>query len=81
MAGAGLLQLCEALADDGGLPARQLSQRLALPLPLVQSMLEWLTAKGRVERVDSTPPACPTAGCRHCPAGRRCGEAIYRLKS
>lgn len=43
---AGLLQVRDALALRGSAQAQQLSQSLATPLPLVQAMLDRLTAMG-----------------------------------
>ena len=49
---ASLLQLRDAIALCGSTGANQLSQQLATPLPLVEAMLERLTAMGKIERIE-----------------------------
>uniref|UniRef100_Q8GHK8 Probable [Fe-S]-dependent transcriptional repressor n=1 Tax=Serratia marcescens TaxID=615 RepID=FEOC_SERMA len=66
---AGLLQVRDALALRATSGA-QLSQSLATPLPLVQAMLDRLTAMGKVERIEQDDGACLSGGCKSCPQPR-----------
>ncbi|WP_195743443.1 FeoC-like transcriptional regulator, partial [Serratia marcescens] len=78
---AGLLQVRDALALRGSAQAQQLSQSLATPLPLVQAMLDRLTAMGKVERIEQDGGACLSGGCKSCPQGQGCSTVFYRLKA
>lgn len=78
---ASLLQLRDALALQGGAQAPQLSCQLAMPLPLVEAMLERLTAMGKVERIEQDNSECLNGSCKSCPEGQGCSTVIYRLKS
>ncbi|WP_025119250.1 MULTISPECIES: FeoC-like transcriptional regulator [unclassified Serratia (in: enterobacteria)] len=77
---ASLLQLRDALALQGGAQAQQLSHQLATPLPLVEAMLERLTALGKVERLELDSSECLSGSCKSCPEGLACKTVIYRLK-
>jgi ferrous iron transport protein C len=77
---ASLLQIRDALALQGGAQAQQLSQQLATPLPLVEAMLQRLTAMGKVERIELDSSECLNGGCKSCPEGLACKTVIYRLK-
>lgn len=77
---ASLLQIRDALALQGGAQAQQLSQQLATPLPLVEAMLERLTAMGKVERIEQDNSECLSGSCKSCPEGLACKTVIYRLK-
>lgn len=66
---AGLLQVRDALALRGSAQAQQLSHSLATPLPLVQAMLDRLTAMGKVERIEQDDGACLSGSCKSCPQG------------
>ncbi|KFK93103.1 MULTISPECIES: FeoC-like transcriptional regulator [unclassified Serratia (in: enterobacteria)] len=76
---ASLLQLRDALALRGSAQAQQLSQQLLMPLPLVEAMLERLTALGKVERLEQDNGECLSGSCKSCP--ERCSTVVYRLKS
>lgn len=78
---AGLLQVRDALALRGSAQAQQLSQSLATPLPLVQAMLDRLTAMGKVERIEQDGSACLSGSCKSCPQGQGCSTVFYRLKA
>lgn len=78
---ASLLQIRDALALQGGAQAQQLSRQLATPLPLVEAMLERLTAMGKVERIEQDSADCLSGSCRSCPEGQACSSVIYRLKN
>ncbi|MGP6380667.1 FeoC-like transcriptional regulator [Yersinia bercovieri] len=78
---ASLLQLRDAIALSGSADAHQLSQQLAAPLPLVEAMLERLTAMGKIERIEQDNSGCLTGSCKSCPEGQnQCHTAIYQLK-
>lgn len=73
-----LMQVRDLLAIYGQADARLISQQLSAPEPLVQAMLEKLTAMGKVEKVDIT--ACLTGtSCSACPENQACNHNIYRL--
>ncbi|WP_422527558.1 [Fe-S]-dependent transcriptional repressor FeoC [Serratia fonticola] len=77
---ASLLQIRDALALRGSAQAQQLSQQLATPLPLVEAMLQRLTAMGKVERIEFDSSECLSGSCKSCPEGLACKTVIYRLK-
>lgn len=76
---ASLLQLRDALALRGSAQAQQLSYQLATPLPLVEAMLERLTAMGKAERIEQDSSECLSGSCKNCP--ERCSTVVYRLKN
>ncbi|MEY4475491.1 MAG: ferrous iron transport protein [Pseudomonadota bacterium] len=79
---ASLLQLRDAIALSGSVRASQLSQQLATPLPLIEAMLEKLTAMGKIERIEQDNSGCLTGSCRRCPEGSsQCNTVIYQLKN
>lgn len=78
---ASLLQIRDALALRGSAQARQLSDQLATPLPLVEAMLERLTALGKVERIEQNNSDCLSGSCKNCPEGAGCNTVVYRLKN
>ncbi|TQI77730.1 ferrous iron transport protein C [Serratia fonticola] len=78
---ASLLQIRDALALQGSAQAQQLSRQLATPLPLVEAMLERLTAMGKVERVEQDNNECLSGSCKRCPESQGCSTVIYRLKN
>ncbi|OMQ21077.1 MULTISPECIES: FeoC-like transcriptional regulator [Serratia] len=78
---ASLLQLRDALALRGSAQAQQLSYQLATPLPLVEAMLERLTAMGKVERIEQDNSECLSGSCKNCPEGVGCSTVVYRLKN
>ncbi|KEY58644.1 FeoC-like transcriptional regulator [Serratia sp. DD3] len=77
---ASLLQIRDALALLGSAQAQQLSRQLATPLPLVEAILERLTAMGKVERIEQSSQSCLSGSCRNCPQGQGCSLVVYRLK-
>lgn len=77
---ASLLQIRDALALLGSAQAQQLSRQLATPLPLVEAILERLTAMGKVERIEQNSQACQSDSCPNCPQGQGCSLVVYRLK-
>ncbi|TXE27112.1 ferrous iron transporter C [Serratia marcescens] len=78
---ASLLQMIDALALRGSAQAQQLSQSLATPLPLVQAMLDRLTAMGKVERIEQEDGTCLSGRCKSCPQGREHRTVMYRLNT
>lgn len=78
---ASLLQLRDAIALNGSAQAHQLSQQLATSLPLVEAMLEKLTAMGKIERIELDNSGCLTGSCKQCPEGhQQCHTVLYQLK-
>jgi len=76
-----LLQIRDSLALLGTSDARHLSQRLNLPRPLVQAMLEQLVIMHKAEKLPDKEPAL-AGGCQHCPEGKKCqNPPRYRLTS
>jgi len=74
-----LLQIRDSLALLGASDARNLSQRLDLPVPLVQAMLERLVIMHKAEKLPDKEPTL-AGSCRHCPEGKKClGQPRYRL--
>lgn len=79
---ASLVQLRDAIALSGSADASQLSHQLAMPLPLVEAMLEKLTAMGKIERIEQDNSGCLTGSCKSCPEGKnQCSTVIYQLKN
>ncbi|WP_431224638.1 FeoC-like transcriptional regulator [Serratia sp. L9] len=78
---ASLLQIRDALTLQGSAQAQQLSRQLATPLPLVEAMLERLTAMGKVERIEQDSRECLSGSCKNCPQGQACNTVIYRWKN
>lgn len=78
---ASLLQLRDAIALSGSADATQLSHQLAMPLPLVEAMLERLAAMGKIERIEQDNSGCLTGSCKSCPEGQNhCSTVVYQLK-
>lgn len=78
---ASLVQLRDTIALSGSADAKQLSHQLALPLPLVEAMLEKLTAIGKIERIEQDNSGCMSGSCKSCPEGEsQCNTVIYQLK-
>ncbi|BBI91592.1 FeoC-like transcriptional regulator [Serratia symbiotica] len=75
-----LLQVRDALALHGNVQAQQLSRLLGAPAPLVQAMLERLTAMGKVMRIEQDNNTCLSGSCKSCPQGQGCSTVVYRLK-
>jgi len=76
-----LLHIRDALALLGTADARDLSQRLNLPVPLVQAMLERLIIMHKAEKLPDKEPIL-AGSCQHCPEGKKClGQPRYRLTS
>lgn len=79
---ASLVQLRDAIALSGNTDAKQLSHQLALPLPLVEAMLEKLTVMGKIERIEQDNSGCLSGNCKRCPEGKnQCNTVIYHLKN
>jgi ferrous iron transport protein C len=79
---ASLLQIRDAVALHGNMQAQQLSRQLATPLPLVEAMLERLTAMGKVERIEQDNSDCLSGSCKSCPEGQGCSSTVvYRIKN
>ncbi|AJJ10934.1 ferrous iron transport protein C [Yersinia rohdei] len=77
---ASLLQLRDAIALNGSADAHQLSHQFAMPLPLVEAMLEKLTAMGKLERIEQDNRGCLTGSCKQCPEGQaQCNTVIYHI--
>lgn len=77
---ASLLQVYDALALRGCAQAPQLSRQLAIPLPLVEAMLERLIAMAKVKRIEQDSSECLSGGCKSCPEAKGCRTVVYCLK-
>ncbi|WP_447867416.1 FeoC-like transcriptional regulator [Rahnella bonaserana] len=73
-----LIQVRDSLALAGRADARQLSQQLNAPQPLVQAMLERLVAMRKAETVE-VDDSCLSGGCKSCADGKKCLTVSYTL--
>ena len=73
-----LIQVRDSLALAGRADARQLSQRLNAPQPLVQAMLERLVAMRKAEAIDAGD-SCLSGSCKSCAEGKKCLTVSYQL--
>lgn len=72
-----LVAICDTLALNGELEARQISCQLALAPSRVEAMLAQLLRMGRVtqlKKVSQTKTAC-----QGCPENSQCSKVVYRL--
>ncbi len=76
-----LMQVRDLLALRGRMEARQISETLGAPQPLVTAMLERLEAMGRAVRVPDEADGCLSGSCRSCPEGQRCLTERWMLKA
>ncbi|KGQ13456.1 Ferrous iron transport protein B [Beauveria bassiana D1-5] len=77
---ASLIDIRNALALQGRLEAKQISQQLATPLPLVDAMLDRMEAMGKAIRISEDPSSCLTGSCKSCPEGKRCSRELWALR-
>lgn len=75
-----LIQVRDHLALAGRADARQLSQQLNAPQPLVQAMLERLVAMHKAETVE-VDDSCLSGRCKSCADGKKCLTVSYTLIS
>ncbi len=73
-----LIQVRDSLALAGRADARQLSQQLNAPQPLVQAMLERLVAMRKAEVFDADD-SCLSGSCKSCADGKKCLTVSYQL--
>ena len=73
-----LIQVRDSLALAGRADARQLSQQLNAPQPLVQAMLERLVAMRKAETVEADD-SCLSGGCKSRADGKKCLTVSYTL--
>lgn len=73
-----LIQVRDSLALAGRADARQLSQQLKAPQPLVQAMLERLVAMRKAETVEEDD-SCLSGSCKSCADGKKCLTVSYTL--
>lgn len=76
---ASLIEIRNALALQGRLEAAQISQQLAIPLPLVNAMLGRLEAMGKAMRMKEDPGDCLTGSCKSCPEAKKCIREVWTL--
>ncbi|NIF49705.1 [Fe-S]-dependent transcriptional repressor FeoC [Enterobacter sp. Ap-1006] len=77
---ASLIDIRNALALQGRLEAKQISQQLVTPLPLVAAMLDRLEAMGKARRISEDPGSCLTGSCKSCPEGKKCARELWALR-
>lgn len=73
-----LIQVRDSLALAGRADARQLSQQLKAPQPLVQAMLERLVAMRKAKTVEADD-SCLSGSCKSCADGKKCLTVSYTL--
>lgn len=74
-----LLAIRDTVALNGTVDAGFLSHQLALPLPLVQAMLDKLTDLGKLERIEQESRGCQSGDCKGCPTDTSCRtRVLYR---
>ena len=78
---ASLIEIRDALALQGRMDAKQISQQLATPLPLVNAMLSRLEAMGKAMRSIEDPSDCLTGSCKSCPEGKKCIREVWALRA
>ncbi len=76
---ASLIALRDTLALNGRMEARQLSEALHAPQPMVDAMLLRLEAMGKAKRVVDDPQSCLTGSCKSCPEGKACRRELWML--
>ena len=77
---ASLIEIRNILALQGRLEAKQISQQLATPLPLVAAMLDHLEAMGKAMRISEDPSSCLTGSCKSCPEGKQCAREFWTFR-
>ena len=77
---ASLIEIRNILALQGRLEAKQISQQLATPLPLVAAMLDRLEAMGKAMRISEDPSSCLTGSCKSCPEGKQCAREFWTFR-
>ncbi|NGX89090.1 ferrous iron transporter C [Rahnella sp. Lac-M11] len=73
-----LIEVRDSLALAGRADARQLSQQLNAPRPLVQAMLERLVAMRKAEVIEADD-SCLSGSCKSCADGKKCLTVSYTL--
>ncbi|WP_208950294.1 FeoC-like transcriptional regulator [Rahnella sp. ChDrAdgB13] len=73
-----LIEVRDSLALAGRADARQLSQLLNAPRPLVQAMLERLVAMRKAEAIEADD-SCLSGSCKSCADGKKCLTVSYML--
>jgi len=73
-----LIEVRDSLALAGRADARQLSQLLNAPRPLVQAMLERLVAMRKAEAIEADD-RCLSGSCKSCADGKKCLTVSYTL--
>ena len=76
---ASMIELRDTLALQGRMEARQLSQALHKPQPMVDAMLLRLEAMGKAKRIIDDPQSCLTGSCKSCPEGKACRRELWTL--
>lgn len=76
---ASMIELRNMLALQGRMEARQLSQMLHTPQPMIDAMLLRLEAMGKARRVNDNTQACLNGSCKNCPEGKACAQEVWML--
>ena len=67
---ASLIAVCQLLALQGRMDARQLSVALKTSRPLMDAMLARLETMGKVVRFQENTTGCLSGHCQQCPQGK-----------
>lgn len=75
-----LLQVRDMVALYGRMDAYQISQKFSASLPMIEAMLDKLTAMGKLEQIDQL--SCLTGdSCKLCTEIKKCNLKIYQVIS
>lgn len=77
---ASLIEVRDMLALQGRMEARQLSQALRTPQPMVDAMLDRLEAMGKARRIQEDADGCLSGSCKSCPEGKACLREWWTLQ-
>ncbi|MFS1537358.1 MAG: FeoC-like transcriptional regulator [Candidatus Phlomobacter fragariae] len=75
-----LLQVRDMVALYGKMDAYQISQKLSASLPMIEAMLDKLTAMGKLKQVDHSPYPIGHS-CKQCSEIKKCNLKIYQVTS
>lgn len=75
-----LLEIIDIVSLYGRIDAYQISQKFSVSLPMVEAMLETLTAMGKLEQIDQLS-CLGCRSCSQCPQIKKCNLKIYQVTS
>ncbi|HDX8601309.1 TPA: [Fe-S]-dependent transcriptional repressor FeoC [Klebsiella oxytoca] len=77
---ASLIEVCDMLALQGRMEAKQISARLRAPQPLIDAMLGRLEAMGKAVKTTEDADGCLSGSCKSCPEGKACLREWWSLR-